>query len=71
MKEIYMTPTTGVVKIKLIGSVLETVGVDNTSKRSEWSWAAAKHHDNDNVTEFDEETTPMGTVGSNKSIWDD
>ena len=60
-----MTPTTGVVKIKLIGSVLETVGVDNTSK------AAAKHHDNDNVTEFDEETTPVGTVGSNKSIWDD
>ena len=64
-----MTPTTGVVKIKLIGSVLETAGVDNTSKRSEWSWAAAKHHDI--VTESDEETTPVGTVGSNKSIWDE
>lgn len=67
-----MTPSTGVVIINLIGSVLETTtGVDNSSKSSEWSWAAAKHHDNDNVTEFDEETTPVGTVGSNKSIWDE
>ena len=65
-----MTPSTGVVIINLIGSVLETTtGVDNSSKSSEWSWAAAKHHDI--VTESDEETTPVGTVGSNKSIWDE
>lgn len=65
-----MTPTTGVVKINLIGSVLEkTALVDNKSNDySTWD-AAAKRHDN--VTEFDEETTPVGTVGSNKSIWDE
>lgn len=63
-----MTPTTGVVKIKLIGSVLETVKVVNGSETSTWEDGAKRHY---NVTEFDEETTPVGTVGSNKSIWDE
>lgn len=64
-----MTPTTGVVKIKLIGSVLETVTVNNGSPTGKFEDAAAKRHYN--VTESDDETTPVGTVGSNKSIWDE
>lgn len=67
MKKKYVTPITVVVKINLVGSVLESVVVNNGSVRGKWEDGAKKNHSlND-----EEEATPVGTVGSNKSVWDD
>lgn len=70
MKKKYVTPTTVVVNLNLIGSVLDTTaGVNNkASVYSTWELGddAKKNH---NFNE--EEETPVGTVGGNKSVWDD
>lgn len=67
MKKKYVTPTTVVVKLNLMGSVLETVNVNNGTVYGKWEDDDAKKNHNFN----EEEETPVGTVGSNKSLWDD
>ena len=67
MKKKYVTPITVVVKINLVGSVLESVNVNNGSVRGMWEDGAKKNHSlND-----EEEETPVGTVDGDKSVWDD
>ena len=69
MKREYIKPFTEVVKVRLLGSVLEkTAIVDNGSKRSEWDWAAAKK--SGFATEPEEPVTTVGSTGR-RSLWDD
>lgn len=67
MKRKYIAPDSFVVIVHLNNSVLESVGVNNGSPYGMWEDGAKKNHSlND-----EEEETPVGTVGGNKSVWDD
>lgn len=41
-KRIYRKPTTEIVTVNLLGTILEQVTVNSNSKISEWEWAAGK-----------------------------
>lgn len=67
MKRKYIAPDSFVVIVHLNNSVLESVGVNNGSPYGMWEDGAKKNHSlND-----EEEATPVGTVGGDKSVWDD
>ena len=68
MKRKYIAPDSFVVIVHLNNSVLKEVGVVKGSPYSTWE-AGGKR--NASITESDEEATPVGTVGGDKSVWDD
>lgn len=62
----YIKPTTVIVRLNVSSSILDyaIIGKSKGSKKSD-AWGKGNNFDEE------EEETPVGTVGSNKSIWDD
>lgn len=62
----YIKPTTVIVRLNVSSSILDF----DMMGRSKGSTKAAAWGKGNNFDE-EEEETPVGTVGSNKSLWDD
>lgn len=65
MKTIYIKPEIDIVKLNLINSVLEDVGVNQDSKQGKWGDAGAKKN-----TQF-EEDEPNDEVSQSNNLWDE
>lgn len=67
MKKRYLKPTSEVVKLTLLGSVLESIGVGAASKQTGWDAAAKKHSSNDWEEDADNE---LGEQPKILNAWD-
>lgn len=61
----YIKPTTVIVRLNVSSSILDytIIGESKGSKKSD-AWGKGNNFN-------EEEETPVGTVGGNKSVWDD
>lgn len=62
----YIKPTTVVVRLNVSSSILDfPMGGNSKGTKKKDAWGKGNNFDEE------EEETPVGTVESNKSIWDD